>query len=73
MKVCLQSTISAITAYGASDPSMQPGHCDAFVSLLCQFPLRVVFDEQANELYSTFATCMEESAWEVRIEREVFP
>jgi hypothetical protein len=72
VKVCLQSTVSAITAYRASDTSKQPGHCDAFVSLLCKFPLRVVFNKQANKLYSVFGTCIEEPAWEVWIEREVF-
>jgi hypothetical protein len=65
VKVCLQSTISASTAYRASDTSMQPGHCDASVSLLCESPPRVVFNEKANELYSTSATCINDPAWEV--------
>jgi hypothetical protein len=71
VKVCLQSTISAITTYRASDTSVQSGHCDASVSLLCEFPLRVVFNKESNNRYSIFATCIDEPAWEVRIEREV--
>jgi hypothetical protein len=44
---------------------MQAGHSDASVSLLCEFPLQVVFNEQANELYSVSGTCNKEPTWEV--------
>jgi hypothetical protein len=72
VKVFPQSTISATAAYRASDTSMQAGHGDASVSLLCEFPLRVVFNEQANELYSVSGTCNKEPTWEVWIKRKVF-
>jgi hypothetical protein len=63
--------MSAITTYRARDTSRQPGHCDTSFSSLCESPLRVVFNKQAKKFYSTSETYKEESAWEVRIEREV--
>jgi hypothetical protein len=55
-----------------SDTSLQSRHCDASVGCICELPLRVVFDEKVNELYSTSVTCIEKPAWEVGIGHEVF-
>jgi hypothetical protein len=71
--VLLKNTISALAAYRVSYASLQSRHCDASVGFICQFPLRVVFDEMTNELYDTSVTRIKKSAWEVGIVREVFP
>lgn len=50
MKVLLKSTISAFALYCVSDTCLQSGQCGASVGFICEFPLREVFDKEANEL-----------------------
>lgn len=54
MKVILKSTESALAPCRMSDTSLQSRHCNASVSFVYDFPLRVVFDEEANEMYNMF-------------------
>jgi hypothetical protein len=71
VKVLLKSTISVLATYRASDAGLQSRHCDTSISLICEFPLRVVFNKKLNELYDTSVTRIKKPAREIRIERKV--